>query len=236
MSSCGYRSVMLSGSKVPRERSLMPRVPCSADCPPPLADAARRSAGRLCWEASAWVFSRLVPGYGCSSGSAQSDAMMNRFARVFGRAAWSVVAAGFAYVFIASGVRKLTDASAFYSSLRGFALIPEVMIRPVSFWIPIIECLIGALLAVSLVWIRLAALASSVGVGVLLGFAAFLSCEAIFGDAELPCGCLGGESSGTVLQGAIRNAGFAIVLMLAGLAGWNTRGEPGQVRTSCSVR
>ncbi|MCW5775171.1 MAG: hypothetical protein KIS87_01820 [Phycisphaeraceae bacterium] len=162
--------------------------------------------------------------------------MKNRFVRVLGRAAWSVVAAGFAYVFIASGVRKLTDASTFYSSLRGFALIPEAMIRPVSFWIPIIECVLGAMLAVSLVWIRLAALASSACVGVLLGFAAFLSCVAILGDTDLPCGCLAGESSGTVLQGAVRNAGFSIILMLAGLAGWNAREVPDQVRTSCSVR
>ncbi|HRQ73518.1 MAG TPA: MauE/DoxX family redox-associated membrane protein [Phycisphaerales bacterium] len=149
--------------------------------------------------------------------------MKSRFWRVLGRGVWSIAATWFVYMFTASGVRKLTDSSAFAASLRRFEVVPEEMVRPISLWIPILECLLGGLLAVSLVWTRLTAIAASACVGILLGFAAFLLCVAILSDAELPCGCLGKESPETVVQGAVRNVLLSIVLMLAGLAAWNAR-------------
>jgi uncharacterized membrane protein YphA (DoxX/SURF4 family) len=97
-------------------------------------------------------------------------------------------------VFVAAGMLKLPDPAAAVRAVRAYRLLPEVLVAPVAFGLPVIEIAVGlALLAGVLV--RTAAVASAV---LLIVFLAAVG-SAWGRGLQIDCGCFG--NGGAVAAG-----------------------------------
>lgn len=122
-------------------------------------------------------------------------------------------------VFLLSGWPKLTDLETTVRSVRAFELMPEVMVRPFAYGLPLVELCLAVLLLVG-IGTRLAGLLTA---GMMVMF--------LFGIAmawgrgkSINCGCFGG-TGGTVvdpvpgyIKDILRDTGFLLVALF--LARW----------------
>lgn len=90
-------------------------------------------------------------------------------------------------VFVVAGVLKLPDPGAAERAIRAYRLLPELLVAPVAFGLPILELAFGLLLVVG-VLVRPAAAAAAVLLVVFL--AGVISAWAR--GLQIDCGCFGG--------------------------------------------
>ncbi len=121
-------------------------------------------------------------------------------------------------VFLAAGVLKLPDPAAAVRAVRAYRLLPEALVAPVAFGMPVIEIAVGLALILG-VFVRTAAVVTSVLLVVYL----FGIGSAWARGLQIDCGCFG--SGGPVSAGAttylwdmLRDG--ALLLVALALARW----------------
>jgi uncharacterized membrane protein YphA (DoxX/SURF4 family) len=97
-------------------------------------------------------------------------------------------------VFLAAGMLKLPDPAAAVRAVRAYRLLPEVLVAPVAFGLPVIEIAVGLALLAG-VFVRTAAVASAV---LLIIFLAAVG-SAWGRGLQIDCGCFG--NGGAVAAG-----------------------------------
>src|SRR4051794_31792890 len=90
-------------------------------------------------------------------------------------------------VFVVAGALKLPDPAAAVRSVRAYRLLPEFLVAPVAFGLPVVEIAVGLALLAG-VFVRTAALAAAV----LLVVSPVGGSSAGAGGLQIDCGCLGG--------------------------------------------
>ncbi|MGY1748903.1 MauE/DoxX family redox-associated membrane protein [Modestobacter sp. SYSU DS0511] len=119
-------------------------------------------------------------------------------------------------VLVVAGVLKLPDPAAAERAVRGYRVLPEALVSPVVFGLPVLEIAAGlALLAGVLV--RTAAIAAAVLMAVFIAAIAAAWARGL----QIDCGCFGGEVAAgqTAYPGEIaRDTGLLLVALA--LAWW----------------
>ena len=121
-------------------------------------------------------------------------------------------------VFVVAGALKLPDPAAAVRAVRAYRLLPEALVAPVAFGLPVVEIAVGLALLVG-VFVRTAALASAlllvvflVGVG-----------SAWARGLQIDCGCFGGggqvAAGQTAYPAEVLRDGALLLVALA-LARW----------------
>jgi uncharacterized membrane protein YphA (DoxX/SURF4 family) len=90
-------------------------------------------------------------------------------------------------VFVVAGVLKIPDPAAAVRAVRAYRLLPEVLVGPVAFGMPVVEIAVGLALLAG-VFVRAAAIAAAV---LLVVFMAAVSSAWVRG-LQIDCGCFGG--------------------------------------------
>ncbi len=98
-------------------------------------------------------------------------------------------------VFVLAGVLKLPDPAAAVRAVRAYQLLPEGLVAPVAFGLPVLEIAVGLALLAG-IFVRAAALASAVLLGVFLVGVGSAWARGL----QIDCGCFGG--GGQVQAGA----------------------------------
>src|SRR5438309_2288973 len=121
-------------------------------------------------------------------------------------------------VFVVAGALKVPDPAAAMRAVRAYRLLPEVLVGPVAFGLPVVEIAVGLALLVG-VFVRTAALASAV---LLVVFLAAVG-SAWARGLQIDCGCFG--NGGQVAAGRTaypaeiaRDVGLLVVALA--LARW----------------
>jgi uncharacterized membrane protein YphA (DoxX/SURF4 family) len=132
----------------------------------------------------------------------------------------TVARLGLGAVFVVAGILKLPDPAAAVRAVRAYRLLPEALVSPVAFGLPMIEIVVGLALLAG-VFVRTAALASAV---LLVVFIVAVG-SAWARGLQIDCGCFG--HGGQVAAGqtaypteVARDIGLLIVAL--GLA-WRPR-------------
>ena len=101
---------------------------------------------------------------------------------------WLATAARLAVggVFVAAGALKLPDPAAAVRAVRAYQLLPEPLVAPVAFGLPVVEIAVGLALLLG-VFVRTAALASSVMLVVYIAAVASAWARGL----QIDCGCFG---------------------------------------------
>ena len=121
-------------------------------------------------------------------------------------------------VFVVAGLLKLPDPAAAVRAVRAYRLLPEVLVGPVAFGLPVVEVAVGLALLAG-VFVRTAAVAAAllltvflVGVG-----------SAWARGLQIDCGCFGGggqvQAGQTAYPGEVARDTALLLLALA-LARW----------------
>ena len=117
---------------------------------------------------------------------------------------WLVTAArvGLAGVFVAAGWPKLLDAEGTVRSVRAFQILPEALVRPFAYGLPMLELVLALLLLVGLAT-RLAGAATAVLMLVFLGGIASAWARGL----AIDCGCFGsaGQTVADPVAGYVRD-------------------------------
>ena len=90
-------------------------------------------------------------------------------------------------VFLVAGLLKIPDPAAAVRAVRAYRLLPEALVAPVAFGLPVVEIAVGLALIVG-VFVRTAAIASAV---LLVVFLAGVG-SAWARGLQIDCGCFGG--------------------------------------------
>jgi uncharacterized membrane protein YphA (DoxX/SURF4 family) len=121
-------------------------------------------------------------------------------------------------VFVVAGVLKVPDPAAAVRAVRAYHLLPETLVAPVAFGLPVVEIAVGLVLLAG-VFVRTAAIASAV---LLVVFLAAVG-SAWARGLQIDCGCFG--NGGQVAAGetaypaeVLRDA--ALLLVALALARW----------------
>jgi uncharacterized membrane protein YphA (DoxX/SURF4 family) len=89
-------------------------------------------------------------------------------------------------VFVVAGVLKVPDPAAAVRAVRAYELLPEPVVGPVAFGLPVVEIAVGLALVLG-VFVRTAALASAVLLLVFLGAVGSAWARGL----QIDCGCFG---------------------------------------------
>jgi hypothetical protein len=111
-----------------------------------------------------------------------------------------LVALGFGGLLIGAAWHKLRAPAAFNAALRGYDLLPDILLGPVGRLLPILEAAIGML------WLSTVApeVASAATAMLLLLYAAAMQINVLRGRVHIDCGCaLPGSRPGATLSGAL---------------------------------
>jgi uncharacterized membrane protein YphA (DoxX/SURF4 family) len=110
-------------------------------------------------------------------------------------------------VFGLAGVGKLANHPAFLLIVRSYKWLPEAMVRPLSWFVPVAEIVLAALLlsGTQVAWAAIGA------AGLLLGFSLAISTNLLRGHRDTSCGCCGNSSHAAI--------GWHLVLRNFGLVG-----------------
>jgi uncharacterized membrane protein YphA (DoxX/SURF4 family) len=121
-------------------------------------------------------------------------------------------------VFVVAGALKVPDPAAALRAVRAYRLLPETLVAPVAFGLPVVEIAVGLALLVG-VFVRTAALAAAV----LLAVFVVAVGSAWARGLQIDCGCFGG--GGQVAAGrtaypaeVLRDVGLLVVALA--LARW----------------
>src|SRR4051794_28714135 len=121
-------------------------------------------------------------------------------------------------VFVVAGVLKMPDPAAAVRAVRAYRLLPELLVGPVAFGLPVLEIAVGLALLLG-VFVRTAAIASAVLLVVFIGAVGSAWARGL----QIDCGCFG--NGGRVAAGkppspleVIRDAGPLLVAVV--VAGW----------------
>ncbi len=122
-------------------------------------------------------------------------------------------------VFLVSGWPKLSDTEGTVRSVRAFQLLPEAMVRPFAYALPVVELCVALILIVG-IGTRIAGLITSA----LMVMFLFGIVMAWTRGLKIDCGCFGG-SGGTVVDpvpGYVRDLlrDTGLLLLALGLARW----------------
>ncbi len=120
--------------------------------------------------------------------------------------------------FVVAGVHKVPDPAAAVRAVRAYQLLPEPLVAPVAFGLPVVEIAVGLALLAGVV-VRTAALAATVLLVVFIGAVG----SAWVRGLQIDCGCFG--SGGQVAAGetaypleVLRDVGLLLVALA--LARW----------------
>ena len=121
-------------------------------------------------------------------------------------------------VFLVAGLLKIPDPAAAARAVRAYRLLPEALVAPVAFGLPVVEIAVGLALIVG-VFVRTAAIASAV---LLVVFLAGVG-SAWARGLQIDCGCFGGGGQVAAADTAypaevLRDA--ALLLVALALARW----------------
>ena len=137
-----------------------------------------------------------------------------------GRTAWPATAARLLLgaVLVVAGVLKLPDPAAAVRAVRAYRLLPEGLVGPVAFGLPVVEVAVGLALLAG-VFVRTAATASAV---LMAGYLAAVG-SAWARGLQIDCGCFGGggqvAARRTAYPGEVaRDVGLLLVALA--LARW----------------
>ncbi|MFL6096353.1 MAG: MauE/DoxX family redox-associated membrane protein [Blastococcus sp.] len=121
-------------------------------------------------------------------------------------------------VFVVAGVLKLPDPAAAVRAVRAYRLLPESLVGPVAFGLPVIEIAVGLALLLG-VFVRTASIASAVLLAVFIGAVGSAWARGL----QIDCGCFG--NGGQVAAGetsypleVLRDVGLLLVALA--LARW----------------
>jgi uncharacterized membrane protein YphA (DoxX/SURF4 family) len=121
-------------------------------------------------------------------------------------------------VFLAAGAIKLPDPAAAVRAVRAYRLLPEALVGPVAFGLPVIEIAVGLALILG-VFVRVAAVLSAVLLVVYIAGVASAWARGL----QIDCGCFGGGGEVAAADTAypaevLRDA--ALLLVALALARW----------------
>jgi uncharacterized membrane protein YphA (DoxX/SURF4 family) len=121
-------------------------------------------------------------------------------------------------VFLVAGLLKIPDPAAAVRAVRAYRLLPEALVAPVAFGLPVVEIAVGLALIVG-VFVRTAAIASAV---LLVVFLAGVG-SAWARGLQIDCGCFGGGGQVAAADPAypaeiLRDS--ALLLVALALARW----------------
>ena len=121
-------------------------------------------------------------------------------------------------VLVVAGLLKLPDPAAAERAVRAYRLLPEVLVGPVAFGLPVLEIAVGLALLAG-VFVRTAALGAAV---LLVVYVAAVS-SAWARGLQIDCGCFGGggpvAAGNTAYPGEVARDVLLLLLALA-LARW----------------
>jgi uncharacterized membrane protein YphA (DoxX/SURF4 family) len=139
---------------------------------------------------------------------------------VVARTAWGATAARLLLgaVLVVAGLLKLPDPAAAVRAVRAYRLLPEALVGPVAFGLPVVEVAVGLALLAG-VFVRTAAIASAV---LMAGYLAAVG-SAWARGLQIDCGCFGG--GGQVAAGRTAYPGevardVGLLLVSLALARW----------------
>jgi uncharacterized membrane protein YphA (DoxX/SURF4 family) len=121
-------------------------------------------------------------------------------------------------VFLVAGALKIPDPAAAVRAVRAYRLLPEALVAPVAFGLPVVEIAVGIALIVG-VFVRTAALISAVLLVVYIAGVASAWARGL----QIDCGCFGGggqvAAADTAYPAEILRDGALLLVALA-LARW----------------
>jgi uncharacterized membrane protein YphA (DoxX/SURF4 family) len=133
---------------------------------------------------------------------------------------WAVTAARLllGVVLVVAGALKLPDPAAAVRAVRAYRLLPEALVGPLAFGLPVVEIAVGLALLLG-VFVRTAAIASAV---LMVVFLAAVGSAWVRG-LQIDCGCFGG--GGQVAAGQTAYPGevardVGLLLVALALARW----------------
>jgi uncharacterized membrane protein YphA (DoxX/SURF4 family) len=121
-------------------------------------------------------------------------------------------------VFVVAGALKVPDPAAAVRAVRAYRLVPELLVAPVAFGLPVVEIAVGLALLAG-VFVRTAALAAAV---LLVAFLVGVG-SAWARGLQIDCGCFGGggevAAADTAYPTEVLRDGALLLVALA-LARW----------------
>ncbi|MGY1602441.1 MauE/DoxX family redox-associated membrane protein [Geodermatophilus sp. SYSU D00815] len=133
---------------------------------------------------------------------------------------WSATAARLLLggVLLVAGALKLPDPAAAVRAVRAYRLLPEPLVAPVAFGLPVVEVAVGLALLAG-VFVRTAAIAAAVLLAVFTAAVASAWARGL----RIDCGCFGGggevAADGTAYPAEVLRDGALLLVALA-LARW----------------
>ena len=121
-------------------------------------------------------------------------------------------------VFVVAGLLKLPDPAAAVRAVRAYRLLPEVLVGPVAFGLPVVEIAVGLALLAG-VFVRTAAVASALLLAVFLVGVGSAWARGL----QIDCGCFGGGGqvqTGQTAYPAEVARDTALLLVALALARW----------------
>jgi len=121
-------------------------------------------------------------------------------------------------VFVVAGLLKLPDPAAAVRAVRAYRLLPEVLVGPVAFGLPVVEVAVGLALLAG-VFVRTAAVASALLLAVFLVGVGSAWARGL----QIDCGCFGGGGqvqTGQTAYPAEVARDTALLLVAFALARW----------------
>jgi uncharacterized membrane protein YphA (DoxX/SURF4 family) len=121
-------------------------------------------------------------------------------------------------VFLVAGALKMPDPAAAVRAVRAYQLLPEPLVAPVAFGLPVLEIAIGVALLLG-VFVRTAAIAAAVLLTVFIGAVGSAWARGL----QIDCGCFGNGGQVAAAKTAypleiLRDVGLLLVALL--LARW----------------
>ncbi|WP_448625072.1 MauE/DoxX family redox-associated membrane protein [Geodermatophilus sp. URMC 64] len=121
-------------------------------------------------------------------------------------------------VFVVAGALKLPDPAVAVRAVRAYRLLPEALVAPVAFGLPVVEIAVGLALLAG-VFVRTAAIASAVLLAVFLVGVGSAWARGL----QIDCGCFGGggqvAAAGTAYPAEVLRDTALLIVALA-LARW----------------
>jgi uncharacterized membrane protein YphA (DoxX/SURF4 family) len=121
-------------------------------------------------------------------------------------------------VLVVAGALKLPDPAAAVRAVRAYRLLPEALVGPVAFGLPVVEVVVGLALLAG-VYVRTAAIAAAVLMAVFVAAVGSAWARGL----QIDCGCFGGGgqvAAGRTAYPAEVARDVGLLLVALGLARW----------------